>query len=69
MSRRKKIEDSQQSGLEVSPLIAKKNWRILSGSFNKNIGTHEVDIQIQVGDDVSGQPEWVLGILKAENVI
>jgi len=66
---RKKDENQPQG--EVKPLIAKKDWRILCGDFDKKKGTHEVDIQIKAGQDVGKLKleEKFLAALKAEKVI
>lgn len=62
--------DDQIEGKAVRKnLIAKKDWRILCGAFNKEKNTHEHDFQIKAGDDVSKLPKWALVTLKTENVI
>lgn len=50
-------------------LIAKKDWLILNGKFDKVTQQHEHTIKIKTGDNVSGQPDWVLTVLKTEGVI
>lgn len=50
-------------------LIAKKDWRILVGSFIPEKNTHEFDFKIKAGDDVSGLDGWVLEVLRTEKVI
>ncbi len=64
---RKKAENAVPDGEKV--LIAKKDWRILSGDYLKDKGTHEVDIQVKAGDDCSKIPERFLEVLRTEKVI
>ena len=72
---RRKAEDEPVDGTSVESegkkLIAKKDWRILSGSWDKASDRHEVDIQIKKGDDVGRMniPGKFLSVLKTEQVI
>ena len=50
-------------------LIAKKDWLILSGKFDKAKQQHEHTFNIKAGDDVSELPGWALSVLKTEDVI
>lgn len=60
---RAKVEDSGKK------LIAKKDWHILSGNWDKAADKMEFDFKIKAGDDVSGLPRWALDVLKTERVI
>jgi len=67
--------EDKEANVEIKPsrsrqaLIAKKDWRILSGSYIADKGTHEVDIQIKKGQDCSKVPGKFLAVLRAEEVI
>lgn len=50
-------------------LIARKDWHILSGNWDRVTGKQEFDFRIKSGDDVSKLPEWALDALKTEKVI
>lgn len=72
MARKKKIEgDDGQASVESTgkKLIAKKDWHILCGKWDKATDTMEFDFKIKAGDDVAALPEWALNCLKSENVI
>lgn len=72
MARKKNQEAAEdQPSVESTgkKLIAKKDWRILCGKWDKKTDTMEFDFPIKAGDDVSALPEWALKCLKSENVI
>jgi hypothetical protein len=71
MAGRKKNMDGVQLPVEepVKKLIAKKDWRILSGKYLADKQRHEFDITIKVGDDVSGLAPRFIEALKTEQVI
>ncbi len=71
MTGRKKVVDGDQSSVEATAkkLIAKKDWRILCGSYIREKQRHEFDFDIKVGDDVSHLPKKFLQVLKSEQVI
>ena len=68
MARRKKEDQPSVEG-GGKKLIAKKDWRILCGSWDKVSDKHQFDFRIKAGDDVSDLPAWALKALKSESVI
>lgn len=64
-----KVSKAPKSGDERKALIAKKDWHIISGSWDKATNKSEVDRKIKVGDDVSDLPAHLLAALRTENVI
>lgn len=64
-----KAEDQPSGEKEGKKLIAKKDWHILCGSWDKKTDKMEFDFKIKAGDDVSHLPKKFLAALKAEKVI
>ena len=69
MARTKDKKNPDLEPEDVKGLIAKKDWHILSGSWDRVTGKMEFDFKIREGQSISDIPERFHSALKAEGVI
>lgn len=69
----KQVEMESPATVEKSQkaLIALKDWRIISGKWDKATNKNEFDLEIKAGDDVSKLklPKPLIDALRTEKVI